>query len=582
LQNLAPGVYNLLLKCFQCATDPSRTVKLEVAGFTNPGQVTSIDPSNGSQGYAVDIRPIKNWVGIYSARVPSFVIEGVPPTQPVPEDGWANQIPANANVTVLVHGFTVTDSYFQTVNIPRWTKRFYWTEHPMLPFQKTADGKTAYTFGFSWSGDTSFLGNFPAKLQALYLPQDAFVALESATTFANFLQMINPSGGHTNTVNVFAHSLGNMVVNQGLTLVSDGTVTNYVMNEAAVPAEAFFTSESQYGIEGIDGGDPVTAPSPLNSTRAYADPFFAPYRKQFRDAHLQQMGFFGPSSDTDAILSALPTGAPNTDKIWLDLQQVVTSPGEFNNSDLFPPGAIYQGFYLLTQDEVLNPASDAAGQAAQSDYTHRWRYDPSASNSGPWRGFFAKNLQLQNTKIISSVNNGDCALVDAWMLNQLIQEPDRDATSSINDLSLAYSNLQANANPFPPDRVDKLTNQDWLGAFEKFTSRGDLYGGDVSTLRRWNRLATWYPSRSGPLGSFAYANTLQSANFSDLDFTKIVQNHSPCSASSGPTSMLLSGLPQNRDTHSYMTDQPLPTVWKAYKLIQHTLYPNSDSDPPQP
>jgi hypothetical protein len=98
--------------------------------------------------------------------------------------------------------------------------------------------------------------------------------------------------------------------------------------------------------------------------------------------------------------------------------------------------------------------------------------------------------------------------------------------------------------------VDNLTNQAWLGAFEAFASRVDLYGGVVSSLRRWNWLATWYPSRSGHVGFFACANTMQSPNFSDLDFTKIVQNHSPCSASSAPTSMLLSGLPQNGNTRS--------------------------------
>jgi hypothetical protein len=254
----------LLFSCRACAQDDSRQLQVVLSQPGKADQIIDYVP--------VDIRPVQNWVGLYSARAGSF--GGNPPVNPVAEDGWTNQIPTNANVTVLVHGFSVTDDDMRNYNLPRWTKRFYWTEHPMFPFQLLANGKKAYTFGFSWSGDAS-VGGQSGHLQSLYYPQDVFQALESGTTFANFLQLLEPAGGGTNTVNLFVHSLGNMMANQALTQVLDGTVSTYVMNEAAVPAEAFFSDESQYAIEQIDSGScdpssPSYNPSPLNCTRPYA------------------------------------------------------------------------------------------------------------------------------------------------------------------------------------------------------------------------------------------------------------------------------------------------------------------------
>jgi hypothetical protein len=255
------------------------------------------------------------------------------------------------------------------------------------------------------------------------------------------------------------------------------------------------------------------------------------------------------------------------------------APPPPNTPDMDAPLVFYRDYYSLANNTLNDPASVA-------DYTYRWRSNTTGSNSGGWKGFFAKNLQLHNTKIANTVNNGDCVLDDPWYFNQIFQEPDRGSVTAVTDLNFAFANLQAGSNPFPLGRSnDNLLNQAWIGQFEWFSSQPQIYGGDPSILRRWNRLATWYPSRSGPVGAFAYAGVLNSSNFTDIDFTKIVQNQMACSnvatfpAGVTGVSTLKSELANRLDTHAYMTDQLLPQVWHGYKLLQHRLYPDTYTDP---
>ena len=67
-------------------------------------------------------------------------------------------------------------------------------------------------------------------------------ALETGVPLAKWLT--NQSLAQGRKIEIFAHSLGNMVVNGALSRPEfrANSVTSYVVNEAAVPAEAFYQS----------------------------------------------------------------------------------------------------------------------------------------------------------------------------------------------------------------------------------------------------------------------------------------------------------------------------------------------------
>ena len=102
-------------------------------------------------------------------------------------------------------------------------KRLYWTQY---------DGNF---MGFIWPGySTERSFNF-----------DAFNALECSNNVFNFIKMIYSDFGDP-SINIIAHSLGNMVFSQAMKKFNK--IGNYIMMEAAVPASSYGFSEERYSI----------------------------------------------------------------------------------------------------------------------------------------------------------------------------------------------------------------------------------------------------------------------------------------------------------------------------------------------
>src|SRR5262249_31576580 len=137
--------------------------------------------------------------------------------------------------------------------------------------------------------------NFSLKLvgqitDGFYFPDDEFKALQSGVPLADLFVRLSK---HNNQTFLIAHSLGNMIVNSALARpeVSPGMVSKYIMNEAAVPAEAFASNFDQ----GAEYAGSVAA------TQNYVVPFLRPYQVPFLASHLAQMGFSTDSAVQDQI-----------------------------------------------------------------------------------------------------------------------------------------------------------------------------------------------------------------------------------------------------------------------------------------
>jgi hypothetical protein len=586
LQNLQPGVYNLLFKCFYCLADTSRTLNLEVdkTSLLSATQIMPVDPPVSGQGYHVDIRPIQGWIGAFSAR------DQDPPTptaQPVP--GWNNTVPPGANVTVLVHGYSVSqddaltksDDAGQAAFVPSWAKRLYWSASPVLPVQMVGTNP-AYTVGFVWQGDFVKPKNIPIisrKIVPLFFPDDTFRALESGTPLADlFMNKLKPNAAQ---INVIAHSMGNYVVNTALTQVPPQTVTNYIMNESAVPADAFYSDSNL-----MQAADQQA----MDATSPFMLGFLVPIRQDFTKKHLAQVG------QTD-----------NT--VWTQLlAQVKASPktmtGYIVGGDgvtLIPvtvdgPRGVYEKFYNLTDDQVDHPATNPLAQAAETDYTQRWQFQ-AGQNYGPWLGYYASNLK--NTNIINSFNKCDCVVDNPFLIKQLVQSPDREFSkaisqpygNSIDDLNYAFANP---TNPFPTANLtDNLYDQQWL---LQPPSSPALYGNQANYIR-WTRLAYWYPSTSTGVGAFGFPGVFPN----NIDMTPFVNLYAgqidsqwntskcynmpaylPTNFGQFPFSDLKKAIAAHPETHGYLRAIPLPAIWKGYKAIRSSLYRSLPDPDPAP
>ncbi|MGC1829122.1 MAG: alpha/beta hydrolase [Candidatus Acidiferrales bacterium] len=555
--------YNLLFSCLSCAIDATETRELKVV-LSQPGQ-----PDQTIDDVPVDIRPIGSWVAVFSARE-----QDPPPPTPVQvpywNNGWPNGIPQNANVTVIVHGYDVSENDAltqastagQSPFVPALTKRMYWTGFPMLPVQMVGNNP-AYTIGFVWKGDYAYtianLLGLGGSVAPLFFPDDTFRALESGTPLANLFTQLSSNG---NKVQVIAHSLGNMVVNSALTQVSAGTVSNYIMNAAAIPAEAFFTDSGQ--LQAADS-------SAINATNPFMYGFLQPVRQTYLAAHLAQLGQTNNSVWTQELAQVLATPITSTE-------------GGGNESPLLQ----YENFY---GDQNPTPTDPAA-----MDYTNRWQFQQ-GQNYGPWLGYFAGNLSKAN--IVNSYNNADCVLDNVWYIKQLVQSPDRSFINltipalfgdSIDDLNYAFANP---TNPFPAANLtDTLTSQQWL--FQPPSSPA-LYGNQANYWR-WSRLSYWYPATSTAVGASDFgagafnANTIPMTAYVGSSSGLTNQAGSPTNSSTcfqaatytqikfGLVGFLASPLKTavsaHLETHGYLRATPLPSIWQGYKDIRSKLYPS--------
>src|SRR5262249_10300249 len=104
-------------------------------------------------------------------------------------------------------------------------------------------------------------------MPAFYFPWDEFHAFQTGIPLSRLLTSL--SNGGDRIIDVVAHSLGNLVVNSAIAYGDDmnNVVRRYVMNQAAVPAEAFafdYQDDARMAAKAADqgyGGHPPFGPA---------------------------------------------------------------------------------------------------------------------------------------------------------------------------------------------------------------------------------------------------------------------------------------------------------------------------------
>jgi hypothetical protein len=301
---------------------------------------------------------------------------------------------------------------------------------------------------------------------------------------ANFLSAQADSGRR---IRILATSLGNMVVNSALTrgqyeakdVLSKGAITSFVMNEAAVPAEAF---TSAYYSQNSNGG--------LENQAAAIDGFSndSGWQAQWSDMLKNRTDLLDQWENTLADPNYVTQPLPEYDLRWT---QQRPSAGVPDND----PGA-------------------------------------TTPQRGPWLGFFALSPELLSSMTNSySANDGVLStnanvLSGVWVMAQLLQEP---------NLAANYGLTAALGSTTP----DNETQQFWAQTTHTDGEDEILWGQACSTpstcqhsniLRQWSELAYWFPAVENAAGS---QNVAGAVTLNPLDLTTyapsslgVLQSHS--------------------------------------------------------
>ena len=500
LPNLASGnMYDLLIACTSCSQDS--TWQLQVFLVAPNGTRTQLD------SVPIDIRPLQNWMTIETVRNGSA---NQPMSYPVLDSGWMDIPSAAQNLVVLVHGFSLADSAVTSTFMPKWFKRLYWAGHPVLLPQNNT-----HTVGLSW----------PSNPGSTEYPIAYMNAFETGIPLAKFLS--NQNG---RKIQMMAHSLGNVVANSALSRPESQSaqVTTYLMNEPALPAEAFSTS---YQANAYD-------------LRIY-------------DSHAVSYGWSDNTTQTplDQMWASQ----------WSNMQNGLPEKSCFNGTEMCPD---------YTNLNNWNSTLGASGYVTSPppQYPLRWGQtrpsgqfpDTAPANSTPqrgeWLGFFAGNNS--RTTVINSFNTTDATVLKVWGEMNLGQQP------YIGFLGLGS---------------DGPTTQFWSsllstdGGQEAIwgESQGSIPGCTTVTncqhsnlIRQWAELAYWFPSRSGPAG----ATSLQAYGITSEDFSAYAPP--PTSVCQGDPSLLgaaACGKIEGTPTHSYLSDSPYPMEYPAWQIVNSVL-----------
>lgn len=184
------------------------------------------------------IRPVREWMTFYSSHDRRF--PGMVASEFAQLDGTA-PVPSDAKrLTLLVHGFNVTEREAQAEE-GQLFKRFYWAGHQVIEVQDKA-----HTVGIVWPGAETpsvvplTAGDSRALLYtdmaAAQFATNEYRAYQVGVPLARLLARLQAPG---RTLDVVAHSLGNIAVNSAIRQSTGGLLRSYVMAEAAVPVEAF-------------------------------------------------------------------------------------------------------------------------------------------------------------------------------------------------------------------------------------------------------------------------------------------------------------------------------------------------------
>jgi hypothetical protein len=584
LPPLRSGTYEILVRCLNCLMrDPANLTSFPKMWLDYvPGQSSSsgvhIDETK------VEIRPVRQWITYMSARTSGDTMDYKPlpeldPGQrPTPylddREGpdfmpderqflWANRlaplsgqparVPEGArDLTVIVHGYNVPDSDMRTQFLPTVFKRLYWVGHPVLRRQgdwRQTDGSEgcvkncAHTVGISWPGN--YLGAESGQdailpidsLSGVLFPENEFRAFATGPAIAKYLTELK-ANVPSRRVSVLAHSLGNLAMNSALLQpgLAPKAVDRYVMNEAAIPAEAV---DSEYPPDAL---------------------------VLWGERHAQLYGFSDDAPwDLDWETMLLVPGGDQLLSKWL------------NNVDKLRKQGSQSG-----EGVTLNP---------QQFYTHRWRQMrplgglPVQSDRGPWRGLFDQNRT--RTRIFNTYSENDLVLRVMYRVNQLEQKPLARFGRLFLERGLRlawryYSRKLPISVDLPPWRSqDNVLAQNWAMPEATDPKWDSVFGGTGSghwtTKRQWGEVSYWFPSTSYPAGTVSLDNLLQTHCVVDTCNTKMT----PYSAYNGTWSdhssaLLDAGLALiDKATHSYLGNGFFSKVYPAYDEIRKMFDPKN-------
>ncbi len=420
IPSAAQGDNELLLRCEACGGADRLELLFHDGGLLS--DFVKLDEA------AVRFAPAETYVGIYSAR------GGPAPGQPkpIPTNVSGRPLGPARRVTLLVHGFNVDEDAAQDF-FTEYFKRLYWVGVPVVEEQG------GQVLGFSWPGDRQ---NLLPNSAALYFPENEYHAFQSGVPFASLVRGIR-STGERESVAVIAHSLGNLVVNSALTLLDPGEVDAYVMNQAAVAAEAFSTS---YEYE------------PVELARMRPGAVSAGYPDDGRwEAEWERLNGIGNLCEDEA---GTAVSCQQFLERWTGL--------------------------LSGMDPGLSPVPR---------YEVRWR---SAQFGGsPWRGIFAGNAA--KTRLCNTYSEGDKIVTLAptplfpdslspWLLAQRLLKPGIGVLKRITGVADSYRDQLWGALPYTSEEQEYL----W-GIVEPEVTHAQL-------TRRWAELSFWFQPLSGTAG----------------------------------------------------------------------------------
>jgi transglutaminase-like putative cysteine protease len=451
--NLHKGDNDFLFQCVTRVSDGTRSCPASemILSLFDPtaGSVAEVEKAISRRN--VDIWPLKHWASIYTAR------RGTTKTVRMPllrKPDWADwqalpSAQSPKHFTILIHGFVVGVTEAETVFLPNYFKRLYWAGRPMMSVQSDDATGHAHTIFVEWPGD---LGDTEYNIAE-------FNAFQSGVALAQLLSSIRAAVPDA-TIDVMAHSLGNMVANQAIARAPSHTVNTYVMHESIVSASAFDSS-----LYPIDEG-------------------LIKHAAQFGEGQLYAI----------APQEAAALGAGPSDKMWADEWQQMQS-GQPTCLTCSPDYTDRDSW-----NDKMNVLWDTH-QVPLPKYEVRWNQSrptggiPDSVNAsvgrnamperGSWTGYFEGNLA--KARIVNSFNTHDGLLTVVWYENQLKQRP--------YNLSLEVSLIAS-------DRESQF----WADLRDTGNETEALWGGvssHANLIRQWAELSYWFPSLTEAAGAGA-------------------------------------------------------------------------------
>jgi hypothetical protein len=520
-KDLPAGDNDFLIRCEDCmnrnaasATTLTRLPKIWLDYFEKTPSADGSSEGVRLDEAKADIRPVRQWITYMNVRPyqsggdyrPLYEVDpnrrpiGVDDDEPPgSQQPFANEIsdwstsstrvpPKARDITVLVHGYNVTDSAMRNKFAPTYLKRLYWVGHPILRTQgewrKVDDAgngcvkNCAHAVAISWPsnypgaepGERRFLAEGAALVT---FPEDEYRAFTSGPAVAKYLRAVYDALPGRK-IRVVAHSLGNLLVNSAISRpeLAGKVIDTYVMNEAAMPAEAMsadYLADSQ-----ILWGEP--------HAQVYGWPTDAIWQQDW-----QWMGLTPLRTMWNANTSRMIEQT--------NFQMQIQSP---------------QDFYERRWRQIR------AGQATPPDF------DPTGqAPRGPWSGYFHNN-ESRVGRLFNTFSENDQVLTVVWRGNQLEQKP----LSRLGRLVLErgiraayvrFVDQSAAVTPGPAlpsyRSQDNPFTQNWA-LLNETDRRWDAVFNDTNehwTIKRqWAELSMWFPSTSKAAGAVALEDYLTS------------------------------------------------------------------------